>query len=184
MVYDNVDSDRAASNRENAKQSTGPRTEEGKRASSANALKWGLWSAKALIPGEREEEFDAFRAGLREATKPDGALEEVLVERVIVCGWRLLRRLPRAEAELVAKEMGSTTALGHAYLADCQGVGAVGRLARDEGRLERGFYKALHELQRLQAARAGRNVPLPVVADVNLDVAVGQGGMIDDSSEA
>jgi hypothetical protein len=144
----------------------------------------GFWSGKALIPGESADEFDAFRAGLREATKPEGALEEVLVERLIVCAWRMLRRLPRAEGELVAKAMASTTTLGHAYLLDCQGAGAAGRLARDETRLERGFYKALHELQRLQGARAGRDVPLPVVADVNLDVAVGQGDMIDDSSEA
>jgi hypothetical protein len=46
MVYENIDSDRATSNRENAQKSTGPRTEEGKRASSANALKWASGQAR------------------------------------------------------------------------------------------------------------------------------------------
>lgn len=38
-------------------------------------------------------------------------------------------------------------------------------LARYEGGIERGLYKALHELQRLQAARQGAVVPVPQVVD-------------------
>ena len=44
----------------------------------------------------------------------------------------------------------------------------MGGLSRYEVMLERSFYKALHELQRLQAARDGQAVPLPVVVDVSV----------------
>lgn len=40
--------------------------------------------------------------------------------------------------------------------------------SRYEGTLERSLFKALHELQRLQAVRAGNAVPPPVAVDVNV----------------
>jgi hypothetical protein len=42
------------------------------------------------------------------------------------------------------------------------------RVNRYETTLERSLYKALHELERRQAARDGQAVPLPVAVDVNL----------------
>ena len=39
-------------------------------------------------------------------------------------------------------------------------------LSRYENTLERGLFKALHELQRLQAERQGDAVPLPEAVDV------------------
>ena len=44
----------------------------------------------------------------------------------------------------------------------------MGVLSRYEVTLERGMYKALHELQRLQAARQGQPVPLPEAVDVEV----------------
>jgi hypothetical protein len=41
-------------------------------------------------------------------------------------------------------------------------------ISRYETTLERSLYKALHELQRLQAARAGQPVPLPEAIDVEV----------------
>jgi hypothetical protein len=46
----------------------------------------------------------------------------------------------------------------------------MGVLSRYEVTLERGLYKALHELQRLQAARDGHAVPLPEVVDVEVSI--------------
>ena len=43
-------------------------------------------------------------------------------------------------------------------------------LSRYEITLERSLYKALHELQLLQAARAGQAVPLPVAVDLDVSV--------------
>ena len=42
------------------------------------------------------------------------------------------------------------------------------KMNRYETTLERSLYKALHELERRQAARDGQAVPLPVAVDVNL----------------
>ena len=46
----------------------------------------------------------------------------------------------------------------------------VTSVLRYETALERSLYKALHELQRLQAARAGVPVPPPAEADVDVNV--------------
>jgi len=46
----------------------------------------------------------------------------------------------------------------------------MGVLSRYEVTLERSLYKALHELQRLQAARDGQAVPLPEAIDVEVSV--------------
>ena len=45
---------------------------------------------------------------------------------------------------------------------------ALTKLSRYETALERGLYRALHELQRLQATRAGHAVSAPAVLDVNV----------------
>jgi hypothetical protein len=42
------------------------------------------------------------------------------------------------------------------------------RVNRYETTFERSLYKALHELERRQAARDGQIVPLPVAVDVNV----------------
>jgi hypothetical protein len=47
-----------AAHRLNAQKSTGPRTPEGKAASSFNALKHGMDAASIVIPGEDPAEYD------------------------------------------------------------------------------------------------------------------------------
>ena len=46
----------------------------------------------------------------------------------------------------------------------------LANVSRYETTLERSLFKALHELERLQARRAGQPVPPPAVVDVNVDV--------------
>ena len=49
-------------NHENAQLSTGPRTPDGKRASSLNAIRHGLTSQLLALPGEDQAPHEAFRA--------------------------------------------------------------------------------------------------------------------------
>lgn len=88
-------------NRQNAKKSTGPKTDKGKRAAKMNALKHGLLAREVVITdGQVEEspkEFAALWKELREDRAPMGLLEEMLVERIATCYWRL-RRVLTAEA--------------------------------------------------------------------------------------
>ncbi|MDE0392366.1 MAG: hypothetical protein OXI57_09880 [Rhodospirillales bacterium] len=87
-------------NRENARKSTGPRTEAGKAASSANALSHGLTAeCLVLLPDEDGDAFARLREGVIADLAPAGALQEVLAERVAVLLWRL-DRAARMEAEL------------------------------------------------------------------------------------
>lgn len=89
-----------AANRKNARKSTGPKTPEGKKRSSLNALKHGLLAREVVIKSgdgaERAEDFYAFLTDLLADLKPVGLVEETLVERIATCYWRL-RRAQRFE---------------------------------------------------------------------------------------
>ena len=63
--------------------------------------------------------------------------------------------------------------LGRAFVAT---ESRLSTLSRYESAIERGLYKALHELQRLQAARAGVPVAPPITGDVDLTVAFADNG--------
>lgn len=82
---------RAAANRANAARSTGPRTKRGKDAAKMNAVAHGLRSAAPVVPGEREEDFDAFRAAVVAALAPGDAAETVQADRVARLYWRVQR---------------------------------------------------------------------------------------------
>src|ERR1700690_481394 len=81
-------------NRLNALRSTGPRTEEGKRASRRNALRHGL-TAETVIDGlEDSEDYRGFEAAI--IADYDA---ETAVERELVLLWRL-RRIIAIETDL------------------------------------------------------------------------------------
>jgi len=87
-------------NRRNALRSTGPTTDKGKTASSRNAIKHGLLAREVVITaGDGEENAKDFHVLLRQLwtnLQPIGTIEELLVERVAICWWRLAR-VVRAE---------------------------------------------------------------------------------------
>jgi hypothetical protein len=71
--------------------------------------------------------------------------------------------------EMKAKQDSDTATLGGTFIRDAKGANAFSKLSRYETTIERSLYKALHELQRLQAARrAEGNVPPPVAVDVDV----------------
>ncbi|HWS81889.1 MAG TPA: hypothetical protein VN178_12780, partial [Rubrobacter sp.] len=61
------------------------------------------------------------------------------------------------------------SALGLSFIRDGNSANAFSKLSRYEAGIERGLYRALHELQRLQAARrADGDAPPPVAIDVDI----------------
>jgi hypothetical protein len=73
-----------AANRENAKKSTGARTEAGKQASSRNAFRHGLAGhGFALLEWEGAETFDRIKAEFEREHQPTTPTESVLVERMV-----------------------------------------------------------------------------------------------------
>ena len=77
-----------AANRANAQHSTGPRTEEGKAASSRNACRHGLFTAIAsLSPAERDR-FDSFHTHYAEMYQPDGPEQSRWVAELALADFR------------------------------------------------------------------------------------------------
>jgi hypothetical protein len=95
-------------NRRNAQLSTGPRTPEGKAASSQNAVKYGMLARQLVIQGqylqESAEEFQSFWTEYREQLAPVGPLEEMLVDQIVALNWRM-RRVRAAESGEIALHM-------------------------------------------------------------------------------
>jgi hypothetical protein len=75
---------------------TGPRTPQGTERSKRNATKHGIFSSVVVLKGESRAEYESFLNGLRESLRPEGALEEFLVEKLASISWRH-RRLVVAE---------------------------------------------------------------------------------------
>ncbi len=61
-----------------------------------------------------------------------------------------------------------TATLGRTFARDADRANAFSKLSRYETAIERQLYKALHELERRQAARNGGSVPPPQVVDVDV----------------
>jgi hypothetical protein len=71
--------------------------------------------------------------------------------------------------EMEAKQDTETAKLGRTFIRDASEANAFSKLSRYETAIERSLYKALHELQRRQAARLTRgNVPPPMAVDVDV----------------
>ncbi|MGA3024162.1 MAG: hypothetical protein ABSF98_05280 [Bryobacteraceae bacterium] len=87
-------------NRRNARASTGPRTPEGKAASSANSTRHGLSGCFRVLDNDNWEEFDELIAEYHRTFKPANTHEQFLVEEMAQSRWRLacVRRL---EAEFI-----------------------------------------------------------------------------------
>ena len=169
-----------AANRRNALKSTGPRTAEGKAKASRNALKHGLLSRDVVIAGEDAEEFAALREGMMAELVPEGALEWLLADRVVTAAWRL-RRATRLERDVVegrvAARLRAQERSPQIYAGEPEPTPArmaawtleqtdtFGKISRYEAHIERGMYRALHELQRRQAARCGGPVTPSLAVD-------------------
>ena len=149
-------------NRRNAKKSTGPLTDAGKAAVALNGIRHGLLSRHVLIKGESEADLVGFGKRLRGQLAPVGELELLFADRIVSSAWRL-RRVLNVETSLFDKEASPDLAFA-GYRAE-----KMITLSRYESTLERSLFKALHELQRLQAERQGDAVP-PEAVDVEVSV--------------
>ena len=66
------------------------------------------------------------------------------------------------------KQNTEAATLGRTFARDADKANAFSKLSRYETAMERGLYRALHELERRQAARLGESVPAPVAVDVDV----------------
>ena len=128
-----------------------------------NALKHGLLSRECLIKDESEEELLSLIKGLRANLQPEGVLEMLLVDRITVNAWRLRRAL-KAESTAIVNELDAPidtlesftdpditdkARVKKRYVKAMSGR-ELERLQRYENGIERGLFRALYELRRLQ----------------------------------
>src|SRR3954454_8840151 len=92
---------RIRANRRNARKSTGPKTAEGKRIVSCNALVHGFRSQHfPLLPYEDSAEYREFEEAMERDCYPQGILQRQVVYQITQISWKL-RRIPEIEAALL-----------------------------------------------------------------------------------
>jgi len=162
-------------NRENGKKG-GVKTDEGKAVSKYNALRHGI--LKEVVSDYERDFYEDITERLEDQFHPVGVLEKMLVDRIGVYYLKLYR-VAKAEneymksvlnphkshiRELMGFETTETVVENEGYT-PIVSMFAVEKLSdtylRYETTIENRLYKALHELQRVQAARNGEAVPLP-----------------------
>src|ERR1022692_1824028 len=130
-----------AANRRNARKCTGPTSPEGKATASMNNLRHGLRARTIILPGEKQEDFDEIHAGLQNQYQPQNPAEQHLVDQAAIAQWKLARA-EAYEARSFAKD---------SSIEACDAT--FSHMTLVTGRLERTFFKAYKELERIKAAR-------------------------------
>jgi hypothetical protein len=131
---------RAAINQENSKHSTGPKTPEGKKISSQNALRHGLTAQTALLPTEDPAAYEQHLQAFLDEFQPQTALELHLTTTLVETSWRL-RRVATLEVKVLSAESLETQLKGLAIL------------STHGQRLSRQFERTAADLRALQKTR-------------------------------
>jgi hypothetical protein len=139
-------------NRINSALSTGPKTDDGKAASSRNATSHGLSAADPVLPHEDSNQFNALLERYKSEMSPATAHEEFLVAQMAGARWKL-DRVERIETRLFANLVDPSGGLStpeaiiaQAMLQKDLGAG-VARLDRYRANLERTYFRCARELR-------------------------------------
>jgi uncharacterized protein YihD (DUF1040 family) len=90
-IENQVSAKQIEANRANAQLSTGPRTEEGKLASSVNAITTGLTATRIFVAPEDEAAFHAMKSNLTAELVPYGELQLSLFATIVHATWNAQR---------------------------------------------------------------------------------------------
>ncbi|MFN3324323.1 MAG: hypothetical protein ACK5AZ_12565 [Bryobacteraceae bacterium] len=169
---------KAEAARINGARSRGPKTPEGKKRSSLNAMRHGLTAKTICLWNESHEKFqtilDAYVADL----KPETQVEMDLVEEMVGAKWRMYRvwqmetgifdiETYHMEAELEEHYTEFEETLRSAFTLRklAENPNALNYLSRHESRLRRMYNQALQNLLQLQdrrrAEQAAQTAPAP-----------------------
>jgi hypothetical protein len=155
--------DRATINRENAQHSTGPKTPEGKRRSSLNALRHGLTGQTVVLPGENVSHFEDLFLAFQQDLKPFGQLEKQLVQTIAETQWRI-NRVASIESNLIAlgvheyaETIDTEDPIIHSALVQAKAVRAemaqIAMLGLHQTRLTKILHQTLAQLKQAQTTR-------------------------------
>jgi len=157
-----------AANRQNGLKG-GVKTEEGKAVSRLNARKHSIFVT--ALTAEDSEEVCGYEDQLIVELRPAGRIEEMLVEKIALT-WLRIQRCARAEAEYHAETWGEPNKILDTYNWEqlqehrrARGVAfderyferMVKLIDLYDARLTNQFLKLLHEVERLQLLRKGKD---------------------------
>jgi hypothetical protein len=145
-------------NRQNAQKSTGPRTPEGKQKSSLNALRHGLTSQSAVIPGEDPELYQIHIQAFLDEYDPQSVTELHLIRSLADLAWRI-DRIASMEANLLLIPGGTEDIMDTVTLVKTREVmmRAISNLSLHGHRLSRQFAKTRAELLEIQKQNKQEN---------------------------
>jgi len=112
-----------------------------------NNLRHGLRARTIILRGEKQEDFDEIHDGIQNQYQPQNPAEQHLVDQAAIAQWKLARA-EAYEARSFAKD---------SSIEACQKV--FSHMTLVTGRLERAFFKAYKELERIKAARQKQPQP-------------------------
>jgi hypothetical protein len=149
----------------NAQHSTGPRSPEGKAASSRNALKLGLYSEAHILPGEDPAEYGELLRDFKNEYHPEGPAQTAAVLDLVRAIW-LVRRYDRIEAQYINLRYRDLAAgerefgLAAIYLKDAEGPNVLQKIERRRAAAMRQVDRAREEIARfLKTARPVKHLP-------------------------
>ena len=129
-----------SANQANSQNSTGPKTEAGKAASSQNSWKHGLTvGVFRVLATEDQFNYDLLRQQLLAEHEPTTTTEAILVERMAQHHWMRTRAI-NYQTACLEEENGLDAARFNLFL-------------RYEGQQERAFHKCLADLLKLRAEK-------------------------------
>ena len=149
-----------AASRANGARSRGPVTPEGKLRSSRRPLaqrdaERGMLARTVVLDGESRPRFDALITSLQEELKPETAIENLLIHKMAVAHWRLMR-VWGMERSSVSRGVGDSglPESPDAPMRDALAFGKSGvHLNQYEMRFDRQFTRALDRFERFRATR-------------------------------
>jgi hypothetical protein len=168
---------RIAINRANAQHSTGPKTPEGKKNSSLNALRHGLTGQIVVMPTEDLQAYQLHLESFTDEYTPKGATESHLVQALADTSWRL-NRVAALETNLLTLGIANATSPITDAPSEVQDAFAIvsalesqskalSNLSLHSQRLSRQFERTLAQLLNLQKLRrAEENRELDNLLDI------------------
>lgn len=162
----------------NRRNAAGPHTmtEAGKQAIKGNAIRHGLAArVHIVLPGEDPNFFQEILESLRLEYAPSTAQQELLVHQVVESYWRIIRARNmesgsffEVEADFArqygvkSNPAGDLNRAAQLAMAFSKNGKLFDKISRYETTAERSYYRAIHELQKIQKQdRAGKQLETP-----------------------
>jgi hypothetical protein len=138
----------------NGSKSKGPKTPEGKSRLGGTNLRHGFYARAVVLDGESTARFKNLLATFSVDHEPKTRTQELIVEKMAVIQWRLMRiwSYQRATVEMQAATLAESHPSRHALLNDVAAYDTKlsDTLLRHEITLERQFSRCQNQLEKLK----------------------------------